>query len=316
MTQAISVIGANNFASPPAVIKRFITIKIILQTGSYSNSPAGSNIKTFTCNSEYANCNAICNIQKRGLGFSGESANITIYGLNMDSIKDLTYLQTLSPLNLGQNYIEVYAGNEETDKDLPNFIYRGQIYEAKLSTNPASDNIAFTISSLSGGNSLNQYTQSTSIKGNATHQTIIRNIVSKAEYGYTILFNLVNGYAKDIYLKGNWRDQLAVFCHKFRYKFRIDGANIYVAPANKLLYKGKETTISAKNVMQGTPTGADRSIVVNTWYDSNLVYGQKIVLEANQFSGKYIIIGMGINIANNDDAWDNKLTLMRYYGTE
>ena len=226
-------------------------------------------------------------------------------------------MQEISPEDLGINAVEVYAGNYKSDENgLPNFIYRGEVFSATLPSIPISNDIGLVINSLSGGNSLNEYTQTTSVDGNTSVERVIRNIISKAEYGYTPNINIPAISVTDIHLDGNWRIQLADICKKFRLKFRIDADIIRVAPYANILAVSKKTTISSNNVMQGSPEGGNRSVIVNAWYDSDLIYGQKITLlsQFDYFNGDYIIIGMKINIANNDDAWDNQLTLMRYYG--
>ena len=66
---------------------RYITVKIILDNGTYKEShDQGSNVMTLTCNSFYGHCNASISIVKAGLGFSGESANITIHGFDKNTI--------------------------------------------------------------------------------------------------------------------------------------------------------------------------------------------------------------------------------------
>ena len=311
-------IGVHQKGTGDGIFDRLMTIKLILDNGDYKESSnPGSNVLQLQCDNGYSNCNAHAGITKSGLGLSSESASVTIHGLDKTTIEQLTYMQTISPEDLGINAIEIYAGNRITSEDsLPNMIYRGQIFSASLPTNPASNDIGFSITSLSGGNSLSQYTQTTSVDGRATVESVVRNIIAKAEYGYTPDINIPVIYVSDVYLKGNWRVQLQKICTKFRLKFKVDADIIRVAEYNKPFPNIKKTVISAKNILQGSPAGADRFVIAETWFDSDLIYGQKIQLDSqfDYFNGDYIITGMRMNIANNDDAWDNQLSLMRYYG--
>lgn len=319
MAQEVRVVGGQYSINrkKQKMPMRYITIKLILTNGdTYKESPDGSsNVKILTCNSEYGHCNANITIIKTGMGFSGDSATIVIHGLDITSIEQFQYMQQYSPVDLGINAVEIYAGDRLVDGKLPQFMYRGEVFLAKLPANPASNDIGFVIKSLNGVTSMNQYTQDTSIKGTVSHDSVLRSIISRAEFPYNYLPHKVNGFVTDIHLKGNWRKQLSKFCESFGYNFRIDANNVYVSAVDTTLTNvGRATTISANNIMQGNPEGEDRSVFVNTWYDSNLVFGQQVKLDTylTYLAGDYTIVGMKINIANNDDCWDNQLELARY----
>lgn|SRR5574343_136593 len=291
---------------------RYITIKLILDQGNFPNT--NSNTKTLTCNDGWNNCAAEVQIQKGGSGYSAVACTAIIHNMNWDDCIAFSVMQLTSNWNLSKNIIEIYAGND----DAPPLIFRGNVLEAILAPdNPDSSNGAFVIQSLMGGIDLNDWSSATSMSGKQPINSVLRYIISKSPLGYTPLISSeITGYIMSPIFQGNWQNQLADICKKFNLQYKIDvlkGNNVvFVAPHGRP-FVDTISELSEENSTNGFPKSGGYSIILNTWYDPRLVLGQLITLKTmiTTLQGTYLINGMFIDISNNSQRWNNKLTLIR-----
>lgn len=291
---------------------RYITIKLILDQGKFPNT--NSNTKTLTCNDGWNNCAAEVQIDKGGSGYSAVSCVAVIHNMNWDDCTAFSVMQLTSNWNLSKNVIEIYAAND----DAPPLIFRGNVLEAILTPdNPESSNGAFVIKSLMGGIDLNDWSSATSMSGQKSIDSMLRYIISKSPLGYTPLISKkITGFIMSPIFQGNWQSQLSDLCKKFNLRYKIDvlkGNNVvFVAPHNEP-FVDYIAPLSEENATNGFPKSGGYSVILDTWYDPRLVLGQLVDLRTmiSTLQGTYLINGMSIVISNNNQQWNNKLTLIR-----
>lgn len=293
---------------------RNMSVKLILDNGVFPSN--NSNVKDITCNDGKDFCAAEVIIMKQGSGYSAISCVLIIHGMDFDDCCSFVVMQQKRNWNLSKNSIEVYAGNQPTNKSLPPLLFKGSVLKAMLPKNPTDTNGAFIIMALQGGVEINEWSEPTSISGEISKVFALKSIIAKSYIGYSPSISPdVTGVVKDVVLEGNWREQLTKFCQKFNLEFRIDvidGQNVVmVAPPNKPFVKQTTEISEQNNNLIGLPDGSDMCIQVDTWFDSTLIFGQLVELKTviTPLNGTYLVTGMRIELSNNSDSWYNHLEL-------
>lgn len=295
---------------------RYITIELELEKGKYFQGNNG--VKTVVCNSGYGNAVAEIEVIIQGSGFSAIEGNVILYGQKWDDIMQYLVAQFENNWNIAINKVRIYAGNDLVNGNKPPLLVELQVVSATIEfDNPAQSNRALVIVGYQGGASRNKTSEATVIGSDKPQslQFLFSSIIAKSQdAGLTPDVSQVIGNFTGIHLEGNWQMQLAKACVKFGYQWRIIGNRVYVAPQQASLVNKKGIAIvSDDNVKFKYPHALSYGLEVSTWFDQNIIYGQRIQLATSvtRWEGEYTIIGMHIMLGNNTDKWYNILQITK-----
>lgn len=291
---------------------RYITIRLdIVNSGSNENTTfsdgtttkfvygySGSPITQGMNSAGYAKID--CFIQA-GIGSLDNVATIKIFGMNIADINSFTRTNLAGSYDIyTANQITIYAGYNLNSDGLPPLVYSGGVIRSAPDYNITRDR-PLIIKSIQNFAFDNINVLPTNIKGTISLDNLFRFICNKqgnlVYQGYNVKGNAYNPIAS-----GSVYQQLEHIANKYGYKVHRASSGtfnqnvVYIAPKNSP-FKDSQFILSAQNGMIGFPNIEDFGFSVKTYFNPNILIGQKIQVHSE--SVPYI---------NNKDLYVNQMT--------
>lgn len=254
---------------------RYLKIKFILKSGIFESTLNNSKIIDGSVDGLSIHVNFT-----RSTGMIQSNANIVIFGMNMNDIRQLTQLQYYAGSYLPKNQIEIYAGYELNEDGMPPLAFKGLIFNAGANLNNV--NRPFIIYALDLWSTGIASLPNIEAKGihqiNDIIQEIIANYKTQAGIEYIYQPQNVQGTINNFSTQGSFINQLDAITTQTNYAYKIDDPFVIVYKKNTNP-NTFEYIIDKDTGLLGYPKIEQLGISIRVRYNSNLRWGGKIILK-------------------------------------
>lgn len=269
-----------------AFAKRKISLQFMLGQGDFGES--GSD--TVTLDGLRCSANIVYG------GSISARAELQIYGMKLDVMRQLTVLQTFFWNNYRNNTVTVLAGDKP---DAMSQCFSGDIFEAWVEAKSPPD-VSFYVSAITQNHSLKKAVPAISFKGNVDAGTVAEIIAQQMEY--TLENSGVNAQLNNPYFPGSVQNQLDALCRAAGCQYYLDENRrilaIWPLNGNRVI---PPVTVSAKTGLVGYPSFTQGGIRFTTLYNPLLTFGAPIIMQSQlaPANGRWAVYQLAHRIESN-----------------
>jgi len=247
---------------PKSFSIKTIKISVTLDKGNFSGNGNTKIFEGFACD---------VSVTKAGLPQLNGAA-VNIYGLNMDTMKQLTVLGP-KPLESNHNVIKIEAGDKDTTLAL---VYQGEITLAYADFSKAP-NPFMHLEAGTGSNSQQKASSPTTVKGEAKADRFFAQFAKEAGYSYEN--QGVTSSVKNAVFSGSPIDKLQKLANDVGCDLIIDDGHVIVLPFGQPR-KGIAVSLNEGTGLIGYPQFTNIGITCNCLFNPNLTYGGLIKVKS------------------------------------
>lgn len=200
-------------------------------------------------------------------------ANLTIYGLSVETMAQLTWC-TFKPLSRGYNLLQIEAGEQGSRLSL---IFRGEITSSYADLNGASP--ALKIEAQTGSYPILIPEAPIAIQGQQSVEQFVRQEAAAA--GYEIENHGVDAQLKDCVISGDPITKIRSVADAAGADVLFDDGKVVLVPRDKpRKAEGGIPVISAETGMIGYPTFTSQGLQVRSFFRPDLTIGAEVRVES------------------------------------
>ena len=241
--------------------QKTIKTTVILGEGEFEG---GGNTKIFE------GLATTCQVTKAGLP-EKNSADVRIYGLKLSDMDQLTFLSFL-PGEYRKNHILIEAGDKCGELSV---VFKGDITAASADFSTAPDGV-MKFQALTSGWSVLMNTSPTSVQGEATAESLIKQFAQEA--GYNFVNEGVTESVKNATFNGSPIQKAQQVADEVGAELLIDDETITLMPWDKP--RGDAVLLKADSGMIGYPSFTQDGITCECFFNPRLQLGGQIKVES------------------------------------
>jgi len=229
-------------------------------------------------------------------GVSKDSADITIYGMLLDDITQLTTLNYLTN-DVNRNRVELYAGYD----DVLSLLFVGDIVTA--SADLSDVNRPFKVQAQTGFYAGATNAPNTNVKGKIKAQDIFSNLAQQANL--TFVNQDVDVLVSNPIFIGGITEQISALANQIGVISKIDG-DVLTISKNSTAFGKKVVLLNKDSGLLGYPKIDNQGVVFRAYFNPEIKYRYDIKLEsiAPKCSGVWNIYELQYDLKNHGDKFE------------